>query len=285
MVDDFIQTGSRFRLPVFLMGLLCGGAVSCGSDEKADSPDLQARGAGEAQQENPWGAADGTDHSNTLWDTPPLPEPLRVTVDGELVPHEVGLAYFTARWSEYCAEEGFGLSAEKLTEGFLADPQTLVMPFVRGVVLLREAEARFPELDPKQVEYYRKQMELAAGTASEALIKRYGEDGWARHIERQLRLRMIKVEFATHAGEITDADVYALYEEDVLDKLPSLDPAVGEDVSFENLESRLRARLEVERATDAQEEWIDQQLEGLSVKVELPGDRVEEWEGTAPSGD
>ncbi|MGB0954152.1 MAG: hypothetical protein ACPG31_13100 [Planctomycetota bacterium] len=262
------------------MALLMGGAVSCGGDEKADAPDLSARGQANSQPDNPWGASTGDNPGNTLWDTPPLPEPLRVTVDGDLVPHEVGLAYFTARWSEYCAEEGFGLSAEKLTEGFLADPQALVMPFVRGVVLLREAEARFPELDPEQVEHYRKQMELAAGSASDALIKRYGEDGWERHVERQLRLRMIKVEFATLGGEITDADVYALYEQDVLDKLPNLDPAVGEDVSFENLESRLRARLEVERATEAQEEWIDQQMEGLSVKVELPGDRVEEWEGS-----
>ena len=279
MVDGIIQTGSRFWLSVFSVALLCGVLGACGKEESKQQPDLQARSG--QQAEIGWGPA-AADADTTLWDTPPLPDPLRVTVGGEVVPHEVGLAYFTARWSEHCAEEGFGLSAEALTKGFLADPQPMITPFVRGVVLLREAEARFPELNAQHFSEYRIQMEAAAGTAVDALIRRYGEDGWVRHIERQFRLRMLKAEFSTLSEEVTEAEVYALYESEVLAKLPSLDPAVGEDVSFAALESRLRARLEVERATDAQERWIDEQMEGLAVKVELPGDRVEEWTESAP---
>lgn len=281
MVDDSIQTGGRFRLPVFALALSGVLTFGCSGEEEGHNPDLQARSKAEAPDQ-PWGAAaDG----EMLWDTPPLPDPMRVTVAGESVPSEVGLAYLTSKWSEHCAEEGYGLSAEKLAEGFLADPQPLFTPFIRGVVLLREAEHRYPQLPAEPLAQFRTQMEMAAGTSVEALIKRYGQDGWERHVERQFRLRMIKAEFALEAEEITEADVHALYEEDVLSKLPSLDPAVGEDVSFEALESRLRARLEVERANEAQERWIDEQMEGLEVKVELPGGRVEEWTESAPTSE
>lgn len=284
MVDVSIQTGSRFRLPVFVVTLLCCAFPACSGEEPSDNkPDLQARGASDGEQANPWGADPngGTD----LWDTPPLPNPISITIAGEAVADEIGLAYFLARWSEYCAEEGFGLGAEKLTEGFLADPQALISPFVRGVILLREAESRFPVLDQKHLNNYRTQMEMAAGSSVDALKKRYGVDGWERHVERQFRLRMLKAEFATLAEEITEEDVYALYDADVLAKLPSLDPAVGEDVSFEALESRLRARLEVERANEVQEQWIDEQMEGLEVKVELPGGRVEQWTESGTTSD
>ena len=283
MMDPSIAAEGLNRLSAISLLLLCGGTLACSDGEPVD---LQAREAGEATDRPvPWGNPELAEEQGLLWDTPPLPSPMTLIIDGKVVLDEITHSFLLTPWSTHCADEGFGLDVAQLTEGFLADPEELFYPLVRGVLLLREAEARFPKLNDEEVEHFQKQMEVAVGTAMEALLDRYGQDGWERHVQRQLRKRLLKAEFSALAPEVTEDDVYRLYDTDVLAKLPNLDPAVGEDVSFAALEPKLRFRLEQDRATEMEEAWIDVELEGRAIEVILPDGRTESWTTHSPEQD
>lgn len=283
MMDSSIAAEGLKRLSAISLLLLCGGTLACSDGEPVD---LQAREAGEATDRPvPWGNPELAEEQGLLWDTPPLPSPMTLIIDGKVVLDEITHSFLLTPWSTHCADEGFGLDVAQLTEGFLADPEELFYPLVRGVLLLREAEARFPKLNDEEVEHFQKQMEVAVGTAMEALLDRYGQDGWERHVQRQLRKRLLKAEFSALAPEVTEDDVYRLYDTDVLAKLPNLDPAVGEDVSFAALEPKLRFRLEQDRATEMEEAWIDVELEGRAIEVILPDGRTESWTTHSPEQD
>ena len=283
MVDEFIPTGGRIRPPVFFLAAALSVAASCSGDS---APDLQARATtGAPDTSTPWSEVASAQDGEMLWDTPPLPHPLTLTVDGEKVLSEVVDAYLLALWAAHCAEESYGLEVEKLSAAFLHDPQELFRPLVRGVVLLREAERRFPQLNEEGVRRYQERMEQAIGTTLQSLLRRYGEDGWHRHVERQFRLRLLKAEYSAAAPEVSEQEVFELYDRDVLAMLPTLDAAVGEDISFAALEPKLRARLESDRATALQESWIDEEMEGRSVRVTLPDGREESWQEHSPPRD
>ena len=281
MVDDFIQTGGRLRPSVFLLTLLLAGGVSaCGQSE---SPDLSAQKTDDVTQpENPWGNPALAEASDLLWDTPPLPDPIEVFLDGKLLLAEIQHGYLVNAWTTHCAEEGFGLSVEKLTTGFFQAPEALFTPFLRGVILLQEAETRFPDLSMHDVAHYRQQMEGAAGLAFASLYERMGEDGWQRHVERQFRLRLLKADFGQYATEVTEEQVMEAYDRDVLGRLPTMDAAIGEDVSYDSMKTGLLARLERDAAVDAQEAWIDEQMDGREVKVVLPDGSEHAWQLHTP---
>lgn len=281
MVDDFIQTGGRLRPSVFLLTLLLAGGVgACGQSE---SPELSARQTEEASQpENPWGDPALAEAGDLLWDTPPLPDPIEVSLDGKVLLAEIQHGYLVKAWTTHCAEEGFGLSVEKLTDGFFQSPEALFTPFLRGVILLKEAEERFPDLSMHDVAHYRQQMEGAAGLAFASLYERMGEDGWQRHVERQFRLRLLEEDFAQYATEITEEQVMEAYDRDVLSQLPTMDAAIGEDVSYATMKGKLLARLEKDAAIDAQEAWIDAQMDGREVKVVLPDGSEHAWQLHTP---
>jgi len=284
MVDDFIQTEGRLRPSVFLLPLLLAcGVGACG---KSESPNLQAREMEDpSANATPWGDAAAAADEGLLWDTPPLPEPIVISLDGEVIPEEIQHAYMTKFWSRHCAEQGFGFTEEELRLGFFAAPEELITPYLRGVILLHEAESRFPALADHDVAHYREQMEFAAGLAFESLIKRMGEDGWQRHVERQFRLRLLQADFMRYATNVTEEDVMDIYDQDVLAKLPTMDAAEGEDVSYAALKDNLRARLEKEAAIDAQEAWIDEQMDGRVVKVVLPDGSEHTWQMHTPKRD
>ena len=209
MMDSSIAAEGLKRLSAISLLLLCGGTLACSDGEPVD---LQAREAGEATDRPvPWGNPELAEEQGLLWDTPPLPSPMTLIIDGKVVLDEITHSFLLTPWSTHCADEGFGLDVAQLTEGFLADPEELFYPLVRGVLLLREAEARFPKLNDEEVEHFQKQMEVAVGTAMEALLDRYGQDGWERHVQRQLRKRLLKAEFSALAPEVTEDDVYRLY--------------------------------------------------------------------------
>lgn len=279
-MDPSILTEGLRRLSVVLVLLSTQFLVAC---SEGDSPDLQARAADTSSAEGvPWGDPRLAEEMGLLWDTPPLPSPMILTVDGVEIPAEISHSHLLRPWTTLCADEGFGLEVSQLTEAFLRDPQELFRPLIRGVVLLREAENRFPKLNEEEVLHFQEQMELAVGTTMEALLNRYGQDGWERHVVRRLRLRLLHDEFSRLAPEVTEEEVYALYDSEVLAKLPNMDPAVGEDVSFEALAPKLRLRLELDRATELQEAWIDAEMEGLVIELQLPGDRTEKWVEHSP---
>ena len=280
MVDDFIQTEGRLRPSVFLLTLLLAGGVgACG---KSEPPELNA-GQGNAEvDDQPWGNVEAAAEQGLLWDTPPLPEPLVISLDGKEIPAEIHHGHLVNQWTSYCAEQGFGASVEELTEGFFEQPEELLTPFLRGVILLQEAELRFPELSEQDVARYRKQMEFAAGLAFESLLERLGEDGWQRHVERQFRLRMLADDFIQYAAEVTEEEVMDAYDRDVLSQLSTMEVAAGEDISYATMKDNLRARLEKEAAVDAQEAWIDDQMEGREVKVILPNGSEHAWQMHTP---
>jgi len=284
MVDDFIPTEGRLRPSVFLLSLLLvSGVGACG---KIESPDLQARAEVDSNTNAvPWGDAAAAEDAGLLWDTPPLPEPIVISLDGEVIPAEIQHAFLTRHWSTHCAEQGFGFSVEELQKGFFASPEELVTPYLRGVILLQEAEARFPDLEEFDVADYGERMKYAAGLAFESLIKRMGKDGWQRHVERQFRLRLLEEDFMRYASNVTEQDVMDIYDQDVLAQLPTMDAAEGEDVSYAALKDNLRARLEKEAAIDAQEAWIDEQMEGRAAKVVLPDGSEHSWQMHTPKHD
>jgi len=279
MVDEFIQTGGRMRPSVFLWTLLLVGGVSaCG---RSESPALDARQVDQAANANPWGSV-ADEEVGLLWDTPPLPEPLEVSLDGKVILAEIHHGYLLNHWTSYCATEHFDTSVERLTEGFFEQPEALLTPFLRGVILLQEAEARYPDLAEHNIATYRERMQAAAGLAFEALRKRMGEDGWQRHVERQFRLRLLGEDFMQYAAEVNEDQVMDLYDQDVLSQLPTMEAAIGEDVSYATMKVGLRARLEKEAAVAAQEAWIDEQMEAREVKVVLPNGSEHTWQLHTP---
>ena len=280
MVDDFIQTGGRLRPSVFLLTLLLAGGVSaCG---KSESPELDAGQGNAVVDANPWGNAAAAEDQSLLWDTPPLPEPIVVSLDGKVIPAEIHNGYLVNHWTAHCGEQGFDASVEELTDGFFEQPEELFTPFLRGVILLQEAEARYPNLEERDVAHYREQMEAAAGLAFVALAERMGEGGWQRHVERQFRLRLLAEDFIQYAAEVSEEEVMDAYDRDVLSQLSTMDVAIGEDISYSTMKDTLRARLEKEAAVDAQEAWIDEQMEGREVKVILPNGSEHAWQLHTP---
>jgi len=280
MVDDFIQTEGRLRPSVFFLTLLLASGVgACG---KSESPELDAQKNTPVADANPWGKSAAVEDSDLLWDTPPLPAPIVVSLDGKVVPAEIHEAYLVNQWTSHCAAHDFESSVEQLTTSFFEHPQESFTPFLRGVILLQEAESRYPELSAEDVAHYREQMEFAAGLAFQALIKRMGEDGWQRHVERQFRLRLLAKDFVQYAAEVTEEQVMDVYDRDVLSQLPTMEAAQGEDVSYATMKEGLRARLEKEAAVDAQEAWIDEQMEGREVKVVLPDGSEHAWQMHTP---
>ncbi|MDA0667428.1 MAG: hypothetical protein O3A50_06565 [Planctomycetota bacterium] len=279
-MDDFIQTWGRLRPSVFLLILLLASGVSaCG---KSESPDLDAQQANNAADPNPWGNADAAEALGLLWDTPPLPNPIEISLDGKVILPEIHNGYLVNHWTSHCAEHSLDASVEELTEGFFEQPEELFTPFLRGVILLQEAEARYPNLVEKDVAHYREQMQAAAGLSFETLRERMGEDGWQRHVERQFRLRLLAEDFVQYAAEVTEEQVMDTYDQDVLSQLATMEAAQGEDVSYATMKDPLRARLEKDAAVNAQEAWIDEQMEAREVKVVLPNGSEHAWQLHTP---
>ncbi len=270
-------TGGRCRLPVVFLCL----AVFTSACSKAESPPLNAQ-APAPEVGHDWADVATAEAGDMLWDTPPLPQPIQLKVNGEPVLWEVVEAYLLEKWSVHCGEQGFGLPIEELSASFFSQPEPLFRPLVRGVLLLREAERRFPTLDPEEVAHYQQQMEQAVGTALDALKKRYGATGWRRHVARQLRLRKLLAEFSEAAPEVTEEEVYAYYDQEILSQLPTLEQHQGEDISLETLGPQLRELLERNRATEAEEAWLDEEMEGCMVSLMLPDDRQLSWVEHSP---
>ncbi len=203
-----------------------------------------------------------------LWETPELPTPWLMTVDGREVTGEVLIPYLEGEWNEYCAAEdvqpGGVLAA---LEGFTADPEARFGALVGDVLLLWEGERRFPELDLVELQEYRRRMEAATGASTEILIKKLGEDGFQRFLQRRYRLELT---MDALAGELPEPSVDELMA-DYAAAVEGIEVPEGvEGPSFEQLEPQLRASWRKRHWAEAGLTWIAAAREGVVAKVVRP---------------
>jgi hypothetical protein len=203
-----------------------------------------------------------------LWDTPELPQPWSMEVAGEAVDAEVLAGFLAGEWADYCVEaEVTPEGALAALDGFTADPEARFGALVGDVLLLREGERRFPELDLAEVQDYRARMEADAGVAMEALRKRLGEGALMRHVERRLRLEKTLDALAGELALPTVEQLLEAYHEAVAG-VQVEEGAAGP--TFEEMEPRLRAEWRRQRWFDAGREWIAAAREGVVARVTRP---------------
>jgi hypothetical protein len=313
MADNMFTTGGPTRLPVFFLTAILITAVlaACSGEDKPSQPETTGAGGfldgangaiddgskvteggsattgnnsdgtfdlGEPGEEmRPTFGEDSMAAGEFLWDTPDLPEGIALEINGVAVDHFVVASYLLPPWSAYASRQPLETPVAELTTSYFADPEVVSYELVRGIVLLREAEARFPELDEHELEHYRERMEGAAGTAKDSLIKRYGAVWWAAHVERKFRLQLILNEYREYAPEVTDEELYEFYDSEILANLPEPEKREHIDISFKSMEPSLRENLMKGRAVDAQEAWLNGEIIGVTVKATLPANLSKSW--------
>jgi hypothetical protein len=280
MVDAL--TGNRMteglRGPsVFLLAILAF-APACTRHPVAVTGPQDAAGSGDS---GPGFLEDG----ESLWDTPPLPAPIAMRIGGEAVPAQIFEGYLASPWNEFVgAPDQEGMSPDEVTARFYADGPALFGELARGVILLREAESQFPELDPVEFEHYRMSMLSAAGQAVfDAIERNYGPEGVTAHVERRLRLHKLEQVFATVTPEVSDEELYEIYDKEVLANMtPEQARNEGIDISFAAMEPRLRGPLQQRRVREQMELWIDEHIGGVEVEVDLASGDALRWTETTP---
>lgn len=308
MADNLFTTEGPTRLSVFFLTAVLLTAVfsACSGEEKPSDPATQAvqttgflddgsppvEGNAAGHEDNSSGSSKigevggemrpdfgegSTATGEFLWNTPDLPAGIALEINGVAVDYFVIEGYLLPKWSAHASRLALGTPVEELTAAYFADPEAVFYELVRGVVLLREAEARFPELDDHEFEHYKERMEGAAGTAKDSLIERYGVEGWAAHVERKFRLQLILNEYQKYAPELTEEELYEFYDSEILANLPEPEKREHIDISFQSMEPSLRANLMKGRAVDAQEEWLDGVILGVEAKATLPAGLSKSW--------
>lgn len=302
MAESMFTTGGPLRLPVLFSAVLMAAVLTACSDSD-DPVDPSGNGASQNNANTSGFLDEGTGGDSqttqvedngpqfgdadlagdgTLWETPELPGGIKVEIAGTAVEHYVVEGYLLPKWSTYASSFPLETPVDNLIAGFFAAPEELFYDFVRGVVLLREAETRFAEYDEHALEDYKYRMEGAAGMAKDSLVKRYGIDGWNAHVERKFRLQLLLDDFQQYAAEVTEEELFAFYDSEILAQLPEPEKREHIDISFTAMEPAIRANLMKGRAVDAQEEWLDGQLEGVTVKTTLPAEFSHSWVLTGP---
>jgi hypothetical protein len=290
MAEHMFTTGGPTRLPVFFLSAVLFTAVFAACSGKAESSEShkssQANGNVPATEsttsagEQAVAFGEGEDFAEAgdlLWDTPDLPAGIALEINGVEVDYFVVEGFLLPKWSGYASLLPLETPVEQLTQEYFANPEEVFYELVRGVVLLREAEARFPVLDEHELQLYKERMEGAAGTAKDSLIARYGAAGWAAHVERKFRLHLILNEYQKYAPELTEEELYAFYDSEILANLPEPEKREHIDISFQSMEPALRANLMKGRAIDAQEAWLDGEIIGVKVKATLPAGLSKSW--------
>jgi len=215
------------------------------------------------------------DAGGLLWETPELPGPVTVEVNGRAVDPVLIHGFLLPLWTEHGAQQA-AAGAQPTAESFFTAPQELFTPLVRGIVLLQEAEARWPDLPAAEVDHLQAEMAANTGEVLAALERRIGAAGVRAHVERELRKRLILEAFGAEAPEVTEDQVFARYEEMMAEvEDPALLLQMG--INFSTLAPQIRADLERSAAVAAQEAWIDLQMPAARVQVGLPGRGIVRW--------
>lgn len=242
--------GSRRRLPACLLAAVA--VFACG---RADPEPAAAGGEG------------------LFWEIPDPPAGIVLEVDGRVVDAELIRGFLMQPWTEQWDD---ALGEAECARRLLADPRLLFEPLVRGVVLLHEAERRWPEIEAEELEHFDAEMRLAVGAVHEALLRRLGAAGLRAHQEREIRKRRILAAFGVEAAPVSEDEVWARYEE-MLGEVEQPELLVQRGLDFQELAPRIRADLENTRAVEAQEAWIDARLAQTRVTVRTPDGREISW--------
>lgn len=246
---DLASPGSRHRLPAALAAAVL--ALAACDDAREGLPE------------------DGL----VFWDVPALPQPFEMEVDGQSVDPEVIRGYLLPLWAEHWDGRA---TLEESTRAFLADPRALFAPLVRGVLLLHEAEQRWPVIEEDELAAFDAEMRRAIGAIHEALLRRVGPDGLRAHQLREIRKQHLLAAFGEEAEPVADDEVYRRYEE-MLREVDDPAALARRGVDYEAMAPRIRADLEQTRAVARQEAWIDSQLPLASVVVGLPDGSTHSW--------
>ncbi len=275
-----MKTESLSRFSVLFLALAAALPMSC-----SDADPSSTQGAGKTAPLTQGQAEEGLSlDGDLLWETAALPAPKSMTIAGAVVPPMVVEGYLESPWTEFSGLGQDGRSLEDITADFYADGHERFGELVRGVLLLREAESQFPELEADEVGHFREQMLRAAGEAVfDAIERRYGPEGVTAHVERRLRLTKLEIVFQEFAPEVTDEELYEIYDREVLANLPENKATIeGVDVSFAAIAPKLRAPLQQKKTRLEMERWIDEHIGGVEVVVELASGRVLKWTEETP---
>lgn len=261
------RQGESLLAPGLLLAL-APAACAGGEESRASPPALQAAAEPAAGAERP----------GLLWEVPPTPWPFAVEVGGGLVEEDVVRGYLDQPWADFCSERGYlNATGERLARAeleFCADVPALFEDLVRGVLFLREAERRYPVLDPDALAAFRERMRAEAGAAAVALERRLGPEGFRAHMERQFRLRKLEQEMGAAQPPVTEEEVMAAYQEG----LASLDSAAQAGApSYSEAAPLVRERLEGDRRAAAADAWVDAHRGGVRVRVRQPDGTLVEF--------
>ena len=208
-----------------------------------------------------------------FWTVPEVPAGAALEVNGRAVDPELLRGYLLPLWAERWDDHA---DLDEATRAFFAAPRALFAPLVRGVLLLQEAERRWPTLEEPLVAAADAEMQRASGAVYEALRQRIGADGVRAHLEREVRKRLLLDAFGAEAEPVREEEVYARYEAMLIEVD---DPAAlaRRGVDFAASAPRIRAELERARAVERQEAWLDAQEPSARVRATVPGGAVTAW--------
>lgn len=208
-----------------------------------------------------------------FWTVPELPAGASLEVNGRAVDAEVLRGFLLPPWTERWDGRS---TPEEASRALFADPRALFEPLVHDVLLLQEAELRWPTLEKELVFAADSEMARATGSIRLALLERLGEAGLRAHVERELRKRLLLESFGAEAEPVTDDEVYERYAAQMADEG---DPALlaQHGVNYEGSAPGIRVALERLRAVEVQEQWVKERLPKARVRAIVPGGAAISW--------
>jgi len=292
MVKKMFTTEVPARSSVFFLSTaaLAAGMFACSGKDgpptelpavvvtnPAASESVSSNSSSSGEEMRPAFGDDSDVSGEFLWNTPDLPAGIQLKIDDIAVDLDILEGYLLPKWSSYASSQPLETPVAELTSAYFADPEVVFYELARGVVLLHEAEARFPEINAQDFAAYRIRLEGAAGAAKDSLLARYGAAGWATYVERKFRLQLILEEYQKYATPLTEEELNAFYDSEILANLPEPEKREHIDISFRSMEPSLRANLMRGRAVDAQEKWLDGAILGVEVAATLPAGLSHKW--------
>lgn len=208
-----------------------------------------------------------------FWTVPDLPPGTTLEVNGHAADAEQVRVHLLPLWAERWDDLA---DPEESERAFFADARILFDPLVRQLLLLHEAERRWPALDESLATAADAEWRRGSAELYQMTLERLGEAGIRAQLERTIRLRLLFEAFATEAEPVTDDEVYERY---LAQSQGDADPAelVQRGVNYEESAPRLRAELEHARASALQSTWIEARLPTARVRAVVPGGIETSW--------
>lgn len=254
-------------------------ACSKGDSKDADSGQEQSQVQGERTAadelaENPSG--DGY-----IWNTPDLPWPVQLEVNEIAVDSGIVKNYLMPDWNRFFNVENDydfrdPVQLEEASRRFLEDPAALFHQLVGDILLLRESEKRWPELDDHNLEHFQEGISSTLGETWQKIEERSGDGFMAAHTERVVRLKMMMRDAMEQVGEIPEADIVALYE-DSLSKVDEPEVLLERGFDLDAARPQIELSLRTQRADKILQDWVNEQRKTTRSKVTRPDGSVVEF--------